>query len=130
LTAASIVALVIGIAFPEDGDRATGWIDGAAILLAIMIVCTVAACQDWSQERQFRKQNMKKEDRRVKVIRGGERKEVSIHDINVGDVCELLTGDQVPADGVYVEGHNILSFIYFSLLPFFQLFSLTFSHIV
>ena len=32
---------------------------------------------------------------------------VSTHDINVGDVVVLDTGDQVPADGLYISGHSV-----------------------
>eukprot|EP01096_Ripella_sp_DP13-Kostka_P006752 TRINITY_DN243_c1_g1_i4.p1 TRINITY_DN243_c1_g1~~TRINITY_DN243_c1_g1_i4.p1 ORF type:complete len:1139 (+),score=611.29 TRINITY_DN243_c1_g1_i4:107-3418(+) len=107
LTVAAFVSLFLGLAFPpEDETRATSWIDGAAILAAVVIVCTVAAVNDWSQDRQFRELNEKKDDTLVSVLRAGQRIQVSIHDVLVGDVCFLSTGDQIPADGIYIRGQN------------------------
>jgi P-type Ca2+ transporter type 2C len=50
---------------------------------------------------------MQKEDRNVKVIRGGKTVLVNIYDIVVGDVLHLEPGDLIPVDGVLPEGHNI-----------------------
>ncbi|KAH9319448.1 hypothetical protein KI387_021217, partial [Taxus chinensis] len=41
------------------------------------------------------------------VIRGGRRFKVSIFDLVVGDVIPLNIGDQVPADGILIEGHSL-----------------------
>lgn len=32
---------------------------------------------------------------------------ISVHDIQVGDILHLEPGDIVPADGVFIEGHNL-----------------------
>lgn len=123
LTVAAFVSLFLGLAFPpEDETRATSWIDGAAILAAVVIVCTVAAVNDWSQDRQFRELNEKKDDTLVSVIRAGQRIQVSIHDILVGDICFLSTGDQIPADGIYIRGQSITRFLPSFPLPFFTFF--------
>lgn len=50
---------------------------------------------------------MKKEDRTVKVIRSGNTREVSIYDLLVGDVCHMEPGDLLPADGIFISGHNV-----------------------
>lgn len=36
------------------GEREAGWIEGAAILLAVIVVVLVTALNDWSKEKQFR----------------------------------------------------------------------------
>mmetsp|Transcript_16662 Transcript_16662/g.65069 ORF Transcript_16662/g.65069 Transcript_16662/m.65069 type:complete len:960 (+) Transcript_16662:147-3026(+) len=109
LTVAAFVALILGVAFPEEGERGTGWIDGAAILAAIVIVCTVTAVNDYSQERQFQKLNEKQQDRQVTVIRKGQQTKISIHDVVVGDLVNIGTGEALPADGVYVSGFALAS---------------------
>jgi Ca2+-transporting ATPase len=89
--------------------RETGveWVEGAAIIAAIVVVVTVGAGNDWQKERQFAKLNKKKEDRYVKVIRSGQTSEVSTYDIFAGDVMYLEPGDMIPADGILIDGHGI-----------------------
>lgn len=76
LTIAAIVSLGVGlyedIAVPEYdtmGNRIPGvkWVEGVAILVAVIIVVLVGSVNDFQKERQFRKLNAKKEDRAVKV---------------------------------------------------------------
>ncbi|KAJ7659945.1 Ca-transporting ATPase [Mycena rosella] len=47
------------------------WVEGVAIMVAILIVVVVGSVNDWQKERQFQTLNDKKEERGVKVIRGG-----------------------------------------------------------
>jgi P-type E1-E2 ATPase len=56
---------------------------------------------------QFRSLNDQKENIQLSVVRGGERKTVSIYDLVVGDIVPLSIGGQVPADGLLVEGHSL-----------------------
>ena len=60
------------------------------------------------QEKQFRKLNAKKENKDVKVMRGGNIHSVSVYDISVGDVAIVETGDILPADGVLINGKTAL----------------------
>lgn len=80
------------------------WVEGVAIIAAVVIVVVVGAANDYQKERQFAKLNAKKEDREIVVIRGGEKRMVSIFDLLVGDVVCLETGDVVPADSVLISG--------------------------
>jgi Ca2+-transporting ATPase len=106
LSVAAVVSLAVGI---PQSVRATGveWVEGAAIIVAIIVVVTVGAANDWQKERQFAKLNKKKEDRDVKVIRSGKMTEVSIYDIMVGEVIYLEPGDMIPADGILIDGHDV-----------------------
>ena len=42
------------------------WVEGVAIMVAVIIVVVVGSINDWQKERQFKKLNEKKEDRSVK----------------------------------------------------------------
>eukprot|EP00160_Parvularia_atlantis_P015995 Unigene4852_Nuclearia_a/m.14844 Unigene4852_Nuclearia_a/g.14844 ORF Unigene4852_Nuclearia_a/g.14844 Unigene4852_Nuclearia_a/m.14844 type:complete len:1054 (-) Unigene4852_Nuclearia_a:149-3310(-) len=97
------VSLVLGI----RENPASGWIEGTAILVAVLVVVMVSALNDYSKEQQFRALNAKKDNKDVKVVRGGEQLQVSVYEINVGDIVTVETGDIIPADGVYVSGHGI-----------------------
>lgn len=43
----------------------------------------------------------------VKVIRSGRSLQISVYDLLVGDVCHLEPGDMIPADGIFISGHNV-----------------------
>ncbi|CAG8547962.1 8146_t:CDS:2 [Paraglomus brasilianum] len=112
LSVAAIVSLAIGISedfssrHPDDEPR-VGWVEGAAIVAAVAAVVFTNAINDYSKEKQFRKLNAKKEDRDVKLIRNGKEQQISVHEINVGDIMLLEPGDIIAVDGVYISGHNL-----------------------
>ena len=110
LTAAAVISLALGIyqsVTAEPGETSVEWVEGVAIMVAIVIVVIVGAANDWQKERQFVKLNKKKEDRDVKVVRSGKSREISVHDILVGDVMHLEPGDMIPVDGIFISGHNV-----------------------
>jgi Ca2+-transporting ATPase len=103
LCIAAAVSLVLGII----ENPATGWIEGCAILIAVVIVVIVGSGNDYQKERQFRKLNEKKQDRDVSVIRCGEERTINVVDLVVGDVLVVQTGDIMPVDCVFIHGANI-----------------------
>ncbi|KAI9262706.1 PMCA-type calcium-translocating P-type ATPase [Sporodiniella umbellata] len=116
LAIAAVVSLGVGlyedIAVPEYdtfGNRIPGvkWVEGVAIIVAILIVVLVGSVNDFQKEKQFRKLNAKKEDRVVKATRESMVIQISIRDIQVGDILHLEPGDIVPVDGIFIEGHNL-----------------------
>ncbi|KAF2763884.1 calcium-translocating P-type ATPase [Teratosphaeria nubilosa] len=108
LTVAAVIALALGLyqalGTPEGG---VDWIEGVAIIVAIVVVVVVGALNDWQKERQFVKLNRKKDDRIVNVIRSGKTHEISIHDLLVGDILLVEPGDIIPVDGIYIAGHSV-----------------------
>jgi Ca2+-transporting ATPase len=112
LTAAAVVSLALGLyqtwGVPhEDGEPQVEWVEGVAIIVAIVIVVLVGTVNDWQMQRQFNTLNKKAGNRTVKVIRSGKSVEVSVFDIMVGDVMHLFAGDLVPVDGVVINGHGV-----------------------
>lgn len=111
LSVAAVVSLALGIyqsVTPQpNGEAPVEWVEGVAIIVAIVIVVLVGAINDYQKERQFVKLNKKKEDRDVKVVRSGKSRVISVHDILVGDVMHLEPGDMIPVDGIFISGHNL-----------------------
>jgi Ca2+-transporting ATPase len=104
----AFLSIALGVAFPDTpDDRAYGWIDGFAILVAVTIVAMVGSVNDWQKEKKFRDlfQESKKFD--IKVIRQGQSMDIPIDNVLVGDLVELIEGDQIPADGLCVESMDI-----------------------
>ena len=113
LTAAAVISLALGVYEATGQKRSPGepqsldWVEGLAILIAVIIVVLVTGLNDYRREKQFVKLNAKKEDRQVKAIRSGKSVVISIFDVMVGDVLHLEAGDAVPADGILIGGHGI-----------------------
>lgn len=113
LSICAVVSLVLGIvqANVETGDNDPGrkleWVEGVAIIAAVVIVVGVGAGNDWQKEKKFVALSKKKEDRVIKVIRSGKSREISVYDVVVGDVVHLDPGDIVPCDGVLIQGHGV-----------------------
>ena len=62
-------------------DPSTGWIEGAAILFAVLLVATVTATNDYRKESQFRKLNAKKDDVTIGVIRAGQAVNINVKEL-------------------------------------------------
>lgn len=112
LTCAAVISLALGLyqTFGQDhpeGEPKVEWVEGVAIMVAIIIVVVVGALNDWQKERQFVKLNKKKDDRYIKTIRSGKVREISVYDIMVGDVVLLEAGDLIPVDGIFIKGHGM-----------------------
>jgi P-type Ca2+ transporter type 2C len=86
-----------------------GWIEGVAIIMAVLVVAVVTASNDYSKEQQFRALSAVNDDITVKVLRRGKMQERSTTKLMVGDVVKLESGDKVPADGVLISGTDISS---------------------
>ncbi|KAI8835106.1 hypothetical protein BC829DRAFT_457693 [Chytridium lagenaria] len=87
---------------------ADGWLEGTAIFIAVFIVLAVTAGNDYQKDLKFKKLLLLQSDKRVKVIRGGVKDEVSSWDVMVGDVVDLSTGDEIPADGIFINGNRMV----------------------
>ena len=106
LTVAAVIALSLGV-YQAVTTNGVEWIEGVAIIVAIVVVVVVGALNDWQKERQFAKLNAKKEERNVKLVRSGKTQEISIHNILVGDVLLVEPGDIIPVDGIFISGQGV-----------------------
>ncbi|KAJ2787984.1 plasma membrane calcium [Coemansia interrupta] len=114
LIVAAIVSLGIGI---YQDVRVTGdktedsqnvhWVEGFAIIVAIAVVTLVASINDYQKEKQFRRLNAKKNDRKVRLTRGGQERLVSTNCVLVGDILHIEPGDILCADGIVVSSSNL-----------------------
>ncbi|KAG5123848.1 hypothetical protein JHK82_030585 [Glycine max] len=105
LLVCSLLSLFFGI--KQHGWK-EGWYDGGSIILAVILVIAVSSVSNFNQSKQFQKLSAKSNNMGgVEVVRGGRRQSISTFDVVVGDIVCLKVGDQVPADGVFLEGHSL-----------------------
>jgi len=77
----------------DDTESEASWIEGVAILVAVLVVVLVTAFNDWQKEKQFRGLQSRIEDEhRFATIRGGELVQIPVGDIVVGDICQIKYG--------------------------------------
>ncbi|KAJ1448660.1 hypothetical protein M885DRAFT_538441 [Pelagophyceae sp. CCMP2097] len=94
---------------PADPVHAkTGWIEGFAIYVTVLIVLNLQASIEYSKAAEFRRQQLELDsDALVKVVRGGAIVDISPKEIVVGDVIRVAVGDVVAVDGVLIEGTDV-----------------------
>ena len=80
------------------------WFETIGIVLAISIATLVTTVSEYGSEKAFEKLHAEAEAIRVKVIRNGNTRTIPIEDIVVGDLVIVSAGDQVPADGLIIDG--------------------------
>jgi magnesium-transporting ATPase (P-type) len=86
LIAAASVSLIIGVITEPDH----GWIEGAAIFIAIFLVSNIAAGNDYTKQLQFRAlEHSSAEDERCSVFRSGNIERINPKEIVVGDILVL-----------------------------------------
>ncbi|XP_076887914.1 putative calcium-transporting ATPase 11, plasma membrane-type isoform X2 [Bidens hawaiensis] len=100
----AVISVGVGIA-TEGWPK--GMYDGLGIILCILLVVVVTAVSDYKQSLQFKDLDKEKKNIIIQVTRDGTRKKVSIYDLVVGDIVHLSIGDQVPADGVFIDGYSL-----------------------
>lgn len=108
LLVSAVVSLILTSAFPPDGKRSfADYIDTISIFAAVLIVSVVQAQTNFSQQKAFLEINKLKNQFNVNVIRNGDESQILNTDILVGDIVCLKNGDRVPADGLYLDGHDL-----------------------
>ena len=113
LTVAGTISLALGlyeslgVAKEPGAPPPIDWVEGVAILGAVIIVVLVGSHNDWQKEKAFVKLNTKKDDREVKVLRSGKSSMINVGEILAGDVLFLEPGDLVPTDGIFIQGHGL-----------------------
>lgn len=68
LCASALVSLFLGIL--TEG-LAEGWLEGASILFAVVLIVSVTATNNYLKEKQFQKLNALATAKNINVMRGG-----------------------------------------------------------
>mmetsp|Transcript_32815 Transcript_32815/g.57221 ORF Transcript_32815/g.57221 Transcript_32815/m.57221 type:complete len:972 (-) Transcript_32815:1699-4614(-) len=103
LILAAIISLAIGMI--DDPDE--GWIEGVVILIAVVIVISITASNDYVKEKQFYKLRADSENQMIIVKRNGTVTEVNNKELLAGDILLFKDGDIFPADCIMVAGYGV-----------------------
>ena len=88
LIVAAACSLIVGVM--QHGWKA-GWVEGAAIFIAVGVIISVTAGNNYIKEKQFQKLFQKANDDYVPVFRGNEgiTQTISFTELLVGDVIQI-----------------------------------------
>lgn len=115
LSISAIVSLALGLyelygqpaEFDAEGTKIPklDWIEGVAILIAVIVVVLVGGVNDYQKELQFKNlSSQEKNSRKINLIREGLLLESNYDNLMVGDLLSLKTGDIIPCDCILVSG--------------------------
>jgi len=100
-----VAGLIQSLIGKSGGDE---WIEGATIIVAVLVVATVTASNDYAKDIQFRQLKKQTADRKIRVLRDSKETYISVFDIVVGDVIVIFMGDRIAADGIFLPGLEAL----------------------
>lgn len=80
------------------------WIEVVSLIAAIGLSTGVASFSEWKNGKEFNSLQEQASKIVVKVYRDGHLHELNIDELVIGDVVQLRAGDQIPADGIILEG--------------------------
>ncbi|KAJ3674350.1 hypothetical protein LUZ60_004966 [Juncus effusus] len=104
LAICAFVSLLVGVIM-EGWPK--GAHDGLGIVASILLVVFVTATSDYKQSLQFKDLDKEKRKINIQVTRNGFRQKMSIYELLPGDLVHLSIGDQVPADGLFLNGFSL-----------------------
>lgn len=108
LLVAAILSIILSTSTAHAEDRSQAWIEGFAILVAVFVCAMVTAVNDYQKEREFQNLNsVADEKKHVTVYRDGITLDLHQDFVLVGDIVELVTGMEIPADGILLQASDI-----------------------
>ncbi len=108
----SVVGMLLPDVFPEQFKTEHGtvhvYFEAATVILTLVLLGQVLEARAHSKTNSAVKELLKlAPNKAIKVIEG-EEIEVSIDDIEIGDILKVKPGDKIPVDGIITEGHSAI----------------------
>lgn len=94
-----------------QGASYSSYIEPCGVLVALLLATGVGFWFEVKAAKEFDVLNQVKNKRKVKVIRKVDNKYKTLyipkHDVVVGDIVKLESGDEIPADGIVLDSNNL-----------------------
>jgi Ca2+-transporting ATPase len=111
LAVASLISIVFGLFLPNphthEVERSTGWIEGTAIIISILVVTLTGSIQNYNKAKKFEEMERQQSVKNVSVIRDGKEITIESTELVVGDIMILETGAEMMCDGLLVQGSDL-----------------------
>ena len=107
LIVAAIFQIIIG-SIPQIQESENDYVEGLAIVFAVILVVSVGSIVNFTKESKFRELNEKNLAMvTYQVIRAGKLEIIKEEDILVGDIIKLEYGNILPCDGLLLNGSSV-----------------------
>lgn len=108
LIVAAFISIIVSMIFATEDERSLAWVEGSAILVAVLVVTSVTAWNDYKKEEQFLKLNTYNDaQNNVVVLRKGNHVDINFNDIQVGEIVQIKPGMNIPCDAILVQGTGV-----------------------
>ncbi len=94
-------ALVLNLLFVF---RNADWVETAGIAVSVFLATLISTLSERGSAAAFEKLEAEMGKQKCRVLRDGETSEIDIEELVVGDLVLVGAGEQIPADGVLIEG--------------------------
>ncbi len=102
----SMIAVIFPGLFTTVGDGIGLYFDTSAMIIALILLGRYLEARARGQTSEAIKKLMGLNPDTATVIRGGEETEISVDDVQAGDLILVKPGERVPVDGIIKEGFS------------------------
>ena len=103
LIIAAIISTILGVTTGNHPEK--DWVDGIAIILAVVVVTLVGSINNYNKETEFRKlKQMDENERFVNIRRNGGWEKCKEETLLVGDIMQLESGKVLTCECLVIEG--------------------------
>jgi heavy metal translocating P-type ATPase len=106
----SIVGLLFPSIFPSQFKSESGtvhlYFEATAVVLTLVLLGQLLEAKAHSRTSGAIKELLKLAPTEATLVKDGEEKVISIHDINKGDIIRVKPGEKIPVDGKITEGNS------------------------
>ena len=108
----SIIGLLFPELFPSDFKHHSGdvylYFEATTVILTLVLLGQLLEARAHSQTNGAIKELLKLAPTEATLVKDGEDRVISIHDIKRGDFLRVKPGDKIPVDGKIVEGQGTI----------------------
>jgi Cu+-exporting ATPase len=104
----SMIAVLFPGLFTAAGIELGLYFDTSAMIIALILLGRFLEARARGQTSEAIKKLIGLNPSTALVIRNGEEREISVEDVQVGDMILVRPGERVPVDGIIREGHSSL----------------------
>ncbi len=102
----SVVAILFSSLFVAAGREPALYFDTAALIIGLILLGRFLEARARGQTSEAIKKLIGMQPKTALVFRDGEEREISVEDVQVGDLILVRPGERVPVDGIVREGYS------------------------
>ncbi|MVO10296.1 heavy metal translocating P-type ATPase [Flavobacterium sp. TP390] len=108
----SILGLLFPSFFPDQFKTAEGsvhlYFEATAVVLTLVLLGQLLEAKAHTKTNGAIKELLKLAPTNATIVLNGEEKQISIHDIQIGDTIRVKPGEKIPVDGKITEGKSTI----------------------